>query len=53
MHRNCFSSEHNKTTSKKPRFNKDLRTARTKYHLARKMHNRHKTFQKNVGEYSE
>ena len=45
MHRNPLSSEHNKTTSKKPWFNNDCRTARTKYHLAKKMHNRHKTLE--------
>ena len=45
MHRNPLSSEHNKTTSKKPWFNNDCRTARTKYHLHKKMHNRHKTLE--------
>lgn len=37
----------------KPWFNKDCRTAWKKYHLAREMHNRHKTLENNVGKYSE
>ena len=54
VQKNPFLIEHNnKKTSKKPWFDKDCRTARKKYHLAREMHNRHKTFQNNIGEYSE
>ena len=36
MHRNSHSSESNKATSRKPWFNNDCRTARTKYHFAKK-----------------